>query len=258
MPMLADNTDLKRKKLATAVTWGLGITGAVVVSPIIFLAVKGAVGVALAGTLGLAIVNFAPVVAMKFANWKIKAIKAEAKANPIETLQNLLIEKEKAFEDFKVSVSAAKTAQKDFEDKVVQFKQKYPARAAEFEAQVVAMRGLVEKKVRALKDAQQAIKVGYDKLDEMKAYWEMSQAAQRANAAANLDTGDMYEKLKVDTACDAVFESMNKAFAEVEIAAALDAPAVETAPLQLADKTGDTFDAPVIKMSELQRIEVKR
>jgi hypothetical protein len=42
-----------------------------------------------------------------------------------------------------------------------------------------------------------------------------------------MDTGDLYEKLKADTAVDAVFESMNKAFAQLEVEAALDdAPAI--------------------------------
>jgi hypothetical protein len=49
----------------------------------------------------------------------------------------------------------------------------------------------------------------------------MSQAAQAANAAAGMDTGDQFERLKADTACDAVFESMNRAFAELEVAASL-------------------------------------
>ena len=63
---------------------------------------------------------------------------------------------------------------------------------------------------------------GHNKLDEMKAYWDMSQAAQDANKAAGMDTGDQFERLKADTAVDAVFESMNRAFAELEVAAALD------------------------------------
>lgn len=60
----------------------------------------------------------------------------------------------------------------------------------------------------------------------MKAYYEMSQAAQEANRAAGMDTGDIYQQLKLDTACDAVFESVNRAFAELEVAATLSQPAL--------------------------------
>ena len=46
------------------------------------------IGLVIAAIVGLAIVMFTPVVAIKFANWRLQAIKAESRANPIETLQN--------------------------------------------------------------------------------------------------------------------------------------------------------------------------
>jgi hypothetical protein len=205
------------------------------VSPIIFLAIKGLVGLIAAGVIGLTAITFAPYLSMKFANWKVQAIVAESKENPIETMQNLLVAKKQAFHEFRVNVETAVTAYKSFETKTKQFAEQYPARAQEFKNQLDQMKQLVDGKKVSLKRAQGMLEEGDRKLVEMKAYWEMSQAAQAANKAAGMNTGDMYEKLKSDTAVDAVFESMNRAFAELEVAATMDTS------LQLDNSASETI-----------------
>ena len=213
--------DKKEKYERWAKVGLVGLAG-LIVSPVIFLAIQGIIGLAIALVVGLAIVTFAPWASMKFANWKVKAIVSESKENPIETMVNLLAAKEVAFKTFESTVTNAVTARDDFKVKCDQFAKKYPARADEFKRQLTIMSSLVERKKAALREAQTSLELGRYKLDEMRAYWEMSQAAQAANAAAGMDTGDLYEKLKADTAADSVFSSMNRAFAQLEVAAALD------------------------------------
>lgn len=209
----------KIKKWASVALIGLA---GFIAAPFVFVAIGGLIGLAVAGAVGLGIVMFTPVVAMKFANWRVKAIVGEAKENPIETMINLLAAKEQAFKTFETNVTNAVTARNNFRVKCESFAKKYPHRAAEFQKQLDNMSVLVEQKKKALADAQNALEAGHHKLDEMRAYWEMSQAAQAANQAAGMDTGDAFEKLKADTAVDSVFESMNRAFAQLEVAAALD------------------------------------
>lgn len=211
---------LKHARIKKWVTVGLiGLTG-LLVSPIIFLTIKGIIGLIIAAFIGLAVVSFSPWVAMKFANWKVKAIVHEAATNPIETMTNLLLAKKEAWGRFKDQVTASATARDNFKTKMDAFVKKYPERAPEFIEKYEAMSELVERQKRALSDAKKAITLGEEKLTEMQAYWEMSQAAQEANQAMGMNTGDLYEKLKADTACDAVFESMNRAFAQLEVEAA--------------------------------------
>lgn len=218
-----DLTQIRREKIKKWGTVALVCAAGLIVSPIVYLTITGLVGAAIAAVLGLTIVTFAPWVSMKFANWKVKSIVHEAKENPIETMTNLIIAKEQAFELFKEEVTNAVTARDNFKTKCEQFSKKFPARAPEFNTQLSQMTDLVKRKKEALTDAANSLEVGHLKLEEMKAYWEMSQAAQAANKAAGMDIGDQYEKLKADTAVDAVFESMNRAFAQLEVAATLDA-----------------------------------
>lgn len=235
----------RKEKIQKWATIGLiGLTG-LIVSPIVFLAIKGIVGLAIAAVLGLSVVTFSPWVSMKFANWKVKAIAHEAKENPIETMVNLLAAKNQAFIVFKENVTNAVTARDTFKLKCDQFAKKYPARSAEFAQQLVNMTELVKRKKQALAEAQQSLEDGQHKLEEMRAYWEMSQAAQEANKAAGMETGDMYEQLKADTAVDAVFESMNRAFAQLEVAAALDNNA------QLEYNSGNVINVQLSKVKEV-------
>lgn len=228
-PALIEKRD-KFKGWATII--GMGVIG-LLVAPFILMAIGGLIGLGVAAAVAFVLIQLAPWFALKIANWKYRLIDAEkvehikkvanaAEQNPIETLTALLLAKNQAFEVFKAAVEQAVTARSNFKTKVEKFKQKYPARAAEFEAQLARMTDLVERKKRALGEAQKSLEDGAMKLEEMKAYYEMSKDAIEANRAAGMDTGDAFEKLKADTACDAVFESMNMAFAQLEVAAALD------------------------------------
>src|SRR5258708_7671784 len=111
------NIEEKRQRIAKFVTYGLGVVAVAIATPIIYLAVKGLIGIAIAGILALIIVNGAPVLGNKFANWKIKAIKAEAAANPIETLQNIRIEKQESLNKGYDALKQLSTAVRNFEDK---------------------------------------------------------------------------------------------------------------------------------------------
>ena len=233
----------KRDKFKTwATVIGMGIVG-LVVAPFILMSIGGLIGLGIAAAVAFVMVQLAPWFALKVANWKYRLIDAEkvahvkavveaAAENPIETMTNLLQAKRGAFQTFKLSVEEAATARSNFKTKVQKFKERYPARAPEFEAQLARMTDLVERKKKALAEAQQSLEDGDMKLEEMQAYYEMSKDAIEANRAAGMDTGDAFEKLKNDTACDAVFESMNRAFAQLEVAAALD--------VEEGDKPGNT------------------
>lgn len=208
---------MKSSRIKNIVGFGIATIAGFIVAPAIYVAIQGLIGLAIAAVVGLAIASFAPWVAMKFANWKVAAIEHEASENPIETMRNLLIQREVAYKEFEQSVVTAITARKNFSNQCDEFANKFPDRAPEFYAQLENMTGLVERKKEALAAAKVQLGLGHSKLQEMEAYWKMSQAAQEANAAAGMDTGDLFEKLKEDTAANAVFESINRAFAQLEM-----------------------------------------
>lgn len=266
---VASEIEAKKAKLGNWVKGGaLGVTG-IFVAPIILMALGGIIGLVVAAGVGFLAVQLAPYFALKVANYKyrlmdaekvehIKKVTAAAAENPIETLTAMLIAKKQAFETFKKSVETGVTVRSNFSTKVDNFKKKYPQRAPEFEKQLQRMTELVEKKKVALKEAQESLEIGDQKLEEMKAYYEMSKDAIEMNRAAGMDTGDAFEKLKADTACDAVFTQMNAAFAQLEVAAALDVSAPADHPTQSVAQLGLSepvvFDMNTVKVSDTQKV----
>lgn len=267
-PALIEQKHKRFKTIATVL--GMGAIG-LVVAPFILMAIGGLIGLGIAAAVSFVLVQLAPWFALKVANWKYRLIDAEkvehiqkvtnaAEQNPIETLTALLIAKNQAFREFEQSVVQAATARSNFAQKVESFKKRYPQRAPEFEKQLARMTDLVERKKRALAEADQSLKDGDMKLEEMKAYYEMSKDAIEANRAAGMDTGDAFEKLKADTACDAVFASMNTAFAQLEVAAALEMDSDdkhEQSPAQLGHSEPVVLEVTPTQVRETQKVSRK-
>ena len=81
-----NDIEQRRKKIETiAKVVGLGIAG-FLFAPIAYATITGLVSLIVVGVIGLAVVNIGvPWFAITMANWRLKAIKAAAAANPIET-----------------------------------------------------------------------------------------------------------------------------------------------------------------------------
>src|SRR5262249_50690555 len=143
-------------------TWAGVIVGAAVGAPILMLALKGlgallAIGVTLAvGATGLKVW---PVISMKIENRKVRAVIEEAKQNPIETLQNVLIARTKEYQERNLAIAAADAAVLNWDDKVEDFKGKYPSKAKKYqdfgEASHLAVKRMKQKQEAAGRSLQE-------------------------------------------------------------------------------------------------------
>jgi len=215
--MNMNDINLRKQRLANVAKWGLALLAAAIISPVIFFAIKGLVGLVIAGVIGLAIVNFSPWLGVKFANWKIKAIKAEASKNPVETLQNVYIERQRQREVFKNQITNFRAKVSGFADKVETFKTSFPQDAPTFEKQLVQMRALLKRREQKYSRVKADLEKFAGVIQRADAIWQMGLAAAEMNAAAGVFDGEqMYERIKIETALDSVQESMNIAFSEME------------------------------------------
>lgn len=226
------------------------------VAPMIFVAVKGLVGLALAAAVGVAAINLAPWYAAKMANWRLKAIKAEAAANPVETLQNAyaarlndLAAKADAIKKFYAEV-------KSFEGRLVEFKQKFPEEAPRFDEQHQAMRKLLELRRAKYGQAQAEVVKFNNEVQRAKAIWEMAQAAAVMTKAAGVDADKFLERIQTETALDTVEKSMNAAFAELEMSL-MEQGEPTRVPLKASAEI-DVDDVPELDPDKLGGVPIKR
>lgn len=229
---------VKKQRIASIAKWSLAAIAALLVAPVIFMVVTGAVGLISAAVVGLAVVNFAPAVSMKFANWKLKAIKAEANRNPIETLQNVFHVRMADKAAFKILITAFRTEVSGFADKVEVFKAQFPKDADKFARQLEGMNMLLARREAKYKHVKAELEQFEAEIQRADAIWQMSLAAQALNAAAGMESEDVYAKIKTETAIESVQHSLNKAFAEMQTEL-MDNPS-EYAPPSLSPPDVDT------------------
>lgn len=206
------------QKLATAIKWGLGLAAAAIIAPVIFLTVKGLIGLAIAGFVGLVIINGAPVAASALANWKLKGIKAVAAANPVEQLQNVLIERRNALATFAEQITEFASRVRQFEGKLQWFKKQFPSEADKFDEQAAAMNQLLAVRKARYDEVRQQLAAFEMEVKKADAIWQMSQAAAELQKAAGMRGEDVYAKIKAETALESVEMSLNRSFAQLETA----------------------------------------
>ena len=222
--------DDKKQQLATAVKWGIGLLAAAIIAPVVFLAVQGLIGVMVAGTLGLALVNFAPVLGMKFANWKLKGLKHEARANPIETRQQIGLQVRARLRDAAQELTTFAAEVLNFADEVKSLRATQPEDAADFEAQLKALQQLLDLKRRRLQEADAEADAFEQATARAARKWKVAQSAIRMNKLAGADQDAAMDKLLADESLDAVQTAMNRALAELDTALATSVPQIEHAP----------------------------
>lgn len=225
----------RKARLAAGVKWGLGLIGAAIVAPVVFLAVQGLVGLILAGVLGLAIVHGAPVLSMRFANWKIKAIKAEAARNPVETMQHVLMEKGADVKVFAQKVEDFATEVRNFNDKLDGFRAQFPAEAPKFEETLRSMQKLLKLRRERLEEARHELDKFQGEIRKADAIWKMAQAASSMHRAAGMTEDSIMQRIKTETAIDSVQSSLNRALSQLETSLSEETVALEHNPSPTID-----------------------
>lgn len=206
----------KRKRIDMAVKGAMLLATGFVAAPVVLVAVPGLLGLLATAAIAVMAANVAPVFSAKIANWRLKALKAEAFKNPVETLQNDYKKRESALGEFRNSINTFSSKVKSFADKVATFKVQYPEEVEKFKKQLEKMEQLLALRRRRYAEAKDQLERYQEEIVKAGAIWDMGQAAAEMSQAAGMTEGDWEAKIMVETALSSVTENMNKAFAELE------------------------------------------
>ena len=200
-----------------------------VAAPVAWLAVTGIAGMLAA--LGVAAVgyNLAPVVALKLANYKYRALDAErvehlekvqaaAAENPIETIQLSYNGRVNDAAKFADSITEFRTEIKNYEGTVKEFEAEYPDDAKAGREQLAFMRENLKERENRYAAVQAELANLAATIKKMRALWKLALATQRMNKLAGMNTGDEFARIKNEAAVDSVMSNLNKAFAQMETA----------------------------------------
>lgn len=216
-------TDLRQQKLTTALKWILGLVGAAIIAPGVFLAVQGLVGLALAGFIGLAIVNFAPLVARTMAVAALKGFKGLARTNPVEVRQEISGRK-------RAQLKAAEDALSVFRAEIMNVERHArELRAsgddegwAEINATAEKLTEVLNLRIAAYKKAVVAADE-YDALTKkVDRRWKAAQAAAKAKRLAGPAVTAELDRIMSEESVEAADMAMNTVFAELDHALAME------------------------------------
>lgn len=213
------DTEAKRRWLARL---GLGAVSVVVfglLAPFLFMAVGGLVAAIVFLVVGGAAMALAPAMSMKFANWRIKAIQAEARRNPIQTMTAVLIRRRQDLGKQNAKIDKYEAAVQLFESKVKSLKRQFPDDQKGFEEQLEGMRKLLALRRERARDAKAQLAVFEAEIDKQKARYEVAMAAlQVERQSKNIDDQEVFDKIKINESFDAVELAVGESFAQLSSA----------------------------------------
>jgi hypothetical protein len=243
----------KKKGLELAIKLGIiGIVG-FLVAPFVFIAIGGIVGLILAIGIGFLAIQFAPVVAMKVANLKMKAIENEASKNPIETMKNIYAEGMKEIQKKQQKIIEFSAKVEDYGDKLAGFKKQWPDDAPKFVAGYEKMKASLVKKRQKQTEAIRGAKEYELLIDKAEAVYDMAKSALEVDQMDADIEGKIYNDIKNKVAFDTVNHTFNRAIAEMS------AEVDDQSAFGFALPSGSDNDIiPAVLVDSAEKVSVKR
>ncbi|WP_426106785.1 hypothetical protein [Massilia sp. TSP1-1-2] len=195
-----------------------------VLAPVIWGAVNGGLGLLALGAIGavgVGLFQALPLMGQKLENRLLAARKAEARANPIEQLQNFLMQKRQRVASFKEAVVRIGAQIKSMSDMIEDRKRQKPGYdATKQENAVRAMKEAHQILVGKYKNAELALEQLSDVIEDKKFEWKFGQAGQAAIQNLNATSGqELLDQMLADEAFDSVRDNFNQVFSELEMEA---------------------------------------
>jgi len=220
-----DPAEQKRVLAVRIVTALCGIGLLAVLAPVIWGAVSGGLGLLVLGVIGVVGVGLfqaLPLLGQKWENRLLAARKAEARANPIEQLQNFLLQKRQRVNAFKEAVVRIGSQIKSMGDMIEERKRQKPGYdATKQENAVKAMKEAHRLLVDKYKNAELALEQLSEVIEDKKFEWKFGQAGQAAIQNLNATSGqELLNQMLADEAFDSVRDNFNQVFSELEMEAA--------------------------------------
>lgn len=216
---------MTKEKLETLLKWGLGM-GAIGLGGFVALfLLQSLVTIAALGIGVLAVVHGAPVIAQRFATWKMSAVKYIAENNPVETMELIYQQQHANLQSAIAELKSFAGDVKTFEDKVESIARKYPEEAKDFQEQLVNMKFQQQASTEAIREAEAALAELQRATDKARDLWEMAKASEEMDRkSGKLTNVDPMTVIREKVAMDAVTKRVNTSMASLQVKMELSRP----------------------------------
>lgn len=248
-----DDVTEKREKLFKKLRIGGAVIAVALLVPILFFFAFMAAGLVAAGATatigGLALVYSIDPITRKLANWRIKEIKAEARKNPIETMENEALDMAARNEAYKEALTKRKAQGASWLSEIEELRRDDPEGAAiydkeieDYHAEMAARDEELAEAIVGLEEFREVIKVASRR-------WKVAQHSEQFRAASLSEQDQLMRKIVIDEALTAVKDRAHEATARLNVDALVSrarsqhkaskksAPVLENKPSQVLEIT---------------------
>jgi len=252
----------KTAKWANKMKWIAGLGVCILISPFVLMGIGGLVGGMTFIIIAYAASQFVPYFVSKISNKKkemmlaeanrhLAALKAEARKNPVETMQNVYREQALVLKDRADKIQKFATKVNKYGMQLKDLKAKFPGDASSFDQVHADMTLLLKKRQEKWVEASDKHKQSASEIERCQAIWEMSQATLDLRESAGDVETEFLQKIRTDTAIDAVRDSLASSMAD------LDALLMEEVPLRPVEKQAIANSTPLTLESNISTVSPK-
>lgn len=219
--MPTTDVDVKGQKVVSVLKYVLGIGAVALATPVIFLALKGVLGLLALGVAagaGLAMIRLAPWFSQVITNVGIKLFIHEVQKNPIESMLSLYTEKTGEADEADKQIVEFESEVRGYNDQVKTFSRQYPEEAATFKDISERMVEALESMKQEQSNAREALADLSQRIKKAEAIYKMSLAAQRVASFSKSAEQKVFQEIKERVAFDAVQSQLNRSFAALNMA----------------------------------------
>jgi DNA repair exonuclease SbcCD ATPase subunit len=218
--------DSVSKKVST-LKWVLAGVVLIILGPAILTGVLAGTAALIAGVIAFAAVQMFPVFSRYLvnkrtemliaeANRHLQAVKAEARKSPIETMQNVFQEQARQLKERADKITKFATKVNKYGQQVQELKKRFPSDAATFDRVHADMAELLKRRQAKWKEAKAKHDQSSHEIERAQAIWEMGQATAELRESAGDLEAEFMQKIRRETAMDAVQESLAAAMADLD------------------------------------------
>ena len=199
------------------IKWALGFFALAALAPIAAMAVSGLVSTIVFIVLGLAFVNYMPIVAFAIATSRWKALAWWVRENPIASMREQYAKRVIRVSELTSSLSQLGVLIRGYRRKSAELTKKYPDKEADYKKTIEQFESMERMFSSKVKEAEAALKRYRNAIDEAEANYELAKQANQIGAMAKKFFGhnpmdDFIDK----TAYDAVMNEVDLALQMAE------------------------------------------
>lgn len=191
------------------------------VAPFIWVAIGGLIGLIAAALLMGGVWMSRHWIYSVMANARLKLVKAEARKNPVETLEEDLRRKHVALDERKTNIEKLNAQIRTFADKVDDILNRYgktDTGYVKLSRDLSDLKRIYKHRCDKWNEARQSLDRFAEEIDRAKMIWEAACAAAAARETSGLTEDEFFAKLKTETAFDTIQDNYNQALASLDTA----------------------------------------